>query len=54
MAEKTLQYSYTKENYSGDYTWYVSDVSKFKAHYPEWNYRYSFKDIFEEIYNAKV
>lgn len=33
----------------GDHIWYVSDVSKFKKHYPNWNYQYNIDDIIKEI-----
>jgi len=33
----------------GDHIWYISDVSKFKNDYPEWEYKYSIDDIIEEI-----
>src|ERR1035437_204035 len=40
---------YKKENRSGDHIWYISDVSKFKKHYPKWNYKYGIDDILEQI-----
>mgnify|MGYP000947775862 CR=1 FL=1 len=33
----------------GDRKWDVHDVSKFREHYPEWDYRYSLADIFDEL-----
>src|SRR3989344_958380 len=41
--------SYSDENRSGDHIWYVSDVSKFKKHYPDWKYTYGINEIIEEI-----
>lgn len=40
---------YTDNNRSGDHIWYVSDVSKFKSHYPNWDYKYNIDMILEEI-----
>jgi CDP-paratose 2-epimerase len=54
LAGKKLNYSYTKENRIGDHIWYISDVSKFKAHYPEWDYKYDLKDIVVEIFQNSV
>ena len=52
-AEKVLgkkaNYEYVDENRIGDHIWYVSDVSKFKSHYPEWDFTYNIDQIVEEI-----
>jgi len=37
------------QNRIGDHIWYISDVGKFKRHYPEWAYKYSLRDIMVEI-----
>lgn len=37
------------ENRSGDRIWDVHDVSKFRADYPEWDYKYSLDDIMNEL-----
>jgi CDP-paratose 2-epimerase len=54
LADKKLEYAYTDNNRSGDHIWYVSDVKKFKSHYPEWEYKYNLRNILEEIYEAQV
>jgi CDP-paratose 2-epimerase len=33
----------------GDHIWYVSDVSKFQRHYPNWKYKYNIDDILKEM-----
>ena len=38
-----------KKNRIGDHIWYISDVSKFKKHYPKWDYTYSSDKILEEL-----
>lgn len=43
---------YVDTNRIGDHIWYVSDVSKFKDHYPEWEYTYNNDQIIEEICNS--
>ena len=37
------------ENRIGDHIWYVSDLSKFQSHYPEWGIRTSLNSIIERI-----
>lgn len=54
LTGKKLNYSYTENNRSGDHIWYISDVRKFQAHYPDWRYKYSLQDILNDIYTAQV
>lgn len=49
ITNKKAQYEYRDENRSGDHIWYISDVSKFKEHYPAWNFTYDIDRILEEI-----
>jgi len=46
---KKANYEYVEQNRIGDHIWYVSDVSKFKSHYPEWDFKYGIDDILKEI-----
>jgi len=46
---KKANYEYTDNNRSGDHIWYISDVSKFKEHYPDWGFEYNMDDILMEI-----
>jgi len=52
MTGKKLNYTYSDNPRIGDHIWYVSDVSKFKAHYPSWNYTYDNDRILQEIISA--
>jgi CDP-paratose 2-epimerase len=49
-----MNYSYAEDNRIGDHIWYISDVSKFQNHYPEWNYKYNLNDILEQIFSQQV
>lgn len=49
IVGKTAVYEYKDENRAGDHIWYVSDVSKFKAHYPEWDFTYDIDKILKEM-----
>lgn len=51
ISETKISYNYTETNRIGDHIWYISDVSKFKGHYPEWEYKFNFESIMEEMYN---
>lgn len=45
-----LNYSYSDTNRIGDHIWYISDVSKFKAHYPDWEYKYDIRHTLHEMF----
>jgi CDP-paratose 2-epimerase len=49
-----LNYKYNETNRIGDHIWYISDVSKFRKHYPEWDYQYSLKSTLVEIFEEQV
>ena len=42
--------SYNPENRIGDHIWYVSNLSKFKSHYPDWKPAYNIDKTIREIY----
>ena len=52
LAGNELDYTYVEDNRIGDHIWYISDVSKFRSHYPDWEYRYNIDDILQEIFEA--
>lgn len=49
VLSKKAKIEYSDENRSGDHIWYISDVSKFKSHYPKWEYTYDNDKIIEEL-----
>jgi CDP-paratose 2-epimerase len=49
-----MNYSYSENNRIGDHIWWISDVTKFKTHYPRWNWKYGINDILTEIHDAQV
>jgi CDP-paratose 2-epimerase len=40
---------YVDTNRIGDHIWYVSDVGKFKKHYPDWDFKYDGDMILKDI-----
>ena len=44
-----INYILLDGNRIGDHIWYISDVSKFKEDYPEWEYKYDCNSIIEEM-----
>jgi CDP-paratose 2-epimerase len=49
ITGKKANIKYIKKNRIGDHIWYVSDNTKFKSHYPNWELKYGIDDILREI-----
>lgn len=45
-----MDYSYSDTNRIGDHIWYISDVGKFKDHYPDWDFKYDLTDTLTQIF----
>ncbi len=54
ISGSELKFSYRDENRIGDHLWYISDLTKFQDHYPQWQLTYNVTDICREIYEANV
>ncbi len=52
ISGQPMKYEYSDKNRLGDHICYISDLSKMKSHYPEWNISKSLKDIFVEIFES--
>ena len=49
-----LDYKISKDNRIGDHIWYISDVTKFKEHYPNWEYTYDIDMIINEMITSEL
>ena len=54
ISGNKLDWSYSESNRSGDHVWWISDVSKFKSHYPDWELEYDVRDMLEQIHDKTV
>ncbi len=52
ITGKKMNYSYAGNNRIGDHIWYVSDLSKFRSHYPGWGWEFGLEEILVQIYNG--
>ena len=52
--KKKSNIRYVEQNRKGDHIWYISCVDKFRAHYPDWKYKYDITSIMEEICKNEV
>jgi len=53
LSGREMNWSYEETNRIGDHIWWIGDVRKFQGHYPNWSYRYSIREILEEIVEAQ-
>ncbi len=52
ISGKPMQYEYQENNRIGDHICYISDLSKMKSHYPQWDITIGLQDTFEQIHEA--
>src|ERR1017187_4891102 len=50
ITGKPLQSTYVEQNRRGDHIWWVSDISRFQQHYPDWKLEYEVPQILREIF----
>ena len=49
ITGKKAKIRYEHQPRAGDHIWYISDVTKFKSHYPQWEYHYNGDSILEDL-----
>jgi CDP-paratose 2-epimerase len=54
IVGKKLNWSYEESNRIGDHIWWISDIEKFKNHYPDWDLTFSINDTLKEIFSANL
>ena len=50
ISGQKLDYEYVEQNRIGDHIWYISDLSKFKNHFPGWDITMNINKILKDIY----
>jgi CDP-paratose 2-epimerase len=46
---KWNQYTISEQNRIGDHIWYISDLTKFKTHFPDWKITKSLENTIDEM-----
>lgn len=54
IAGRELRYTYSDEHRAGDHVWYVSDLGKFRSHYPGWGLTYDIPAILSSIHERNT
>lgn len=52
ISGKKMLYGYVDKNREGDHICYISDLSKMKSHYPNWDITKNLRTTFEEIHQS--
>lgn len=52
LTGEKMTYEYVDKNREGDHICYISNLTRFKSHYPQWEISKSLDDIFREIIEA--
>jgi CDP-paratose 2-epimerase len=47
-----VQITYSDQNRIGDHIWYISDLSKFRSHYPHWHWEYDLPSTLVQIFEG--
>jgi CDP-paratose 2-epimerase len=50
LTGRPMRWSYNETNRAGDHIWWISDMRKFRSHYPAWNLTYTIDSTIEEIF----
>ena len=50
ITGRPMDHGYSDQNRIGDHIWWVSDTSRFQAHYPKWKQKYDVRAILTQIY----
>jgi CDP-paratose 2-epimerase len=54
ISGKKMRYQYSDQNRIGDHICYISDLSKMRTQYPDWDITKSIDDVFQEIHDAWI
>ena len=50
ISGNKMNYSYSETNRIGDHIWWISDVSKFKSHYPTWDWKWDLRATLTQMF----
>lgn len=51
---KWNKYTLSQTNRVGDHIWYITDLSKFKSHYPDWNMSHTLESTITDMVNHEM
>lgn len=54
LTGRPMQWTYAESSRTGDHIWWISDLARFKRHFPEWKLEYDVPAILREMHDAMV
>ena len=51
---REINWAYNDTNRIGDHICYISNLNKFRSHYPNWRIKYSVDDIIEDLIRSHL
>ncbi|MBW1924255.1 MAG: NAD-dependent epimerase/dehydratase family protein [Deltaproteobacteria bacterium] len=52
ITGKKLNWTYKENHRQADHIWWISDVGKFRTHFPDWDYSFDLRDTLKTIYEG--
>jgi CDP-paratose 2-epimerase len=52
LTGRAMNWTYSDDNRAGDHIWWISDVRRFRSHYPDWNLTYDIDTTIAEIHDS--
>jgi CDP-paratose 2-epimerase len=52
ISGSPMETEYVEENRRGDHIWWISDISHFQKHFPDWKLQYAVPQILQEIFES--
>ncbi len=52
ITQKKMNTAYSETNRIGDHIWYISNLNKFKEHYPAWHWEYDLETTLTQIHDS--
>ena len=53
ITNRRIKKRFTRVNRVGDHIWYISNMKKFKNHYPKWKQVYNSEKIIDELLSLR-
>ncbi|MCX5699917.1 MAG: NAD-dependent epimerase/dehydratase family protein [Candidatus Omnitrophica bacterium] len=53
LTGERFNYEYIDTHRVGDHIWWITDLSKFKSHYPGWQSKFGIEEMIKQIYEAQ-
>ena len=54
ITGREFNWDYSEFNRVGDHIWWISDISRFMSHYPDWRLQHNLKDIMQTVIDGQA